>query len=534
MGNVFRWGINPNTTTMKAFIIAGTHSGVGKTTISIGIMAALRKRGYIVQPFKVGPDYIDPSYHRFVCQKPSYNLDTWMMGVEGVKRTFAKAMANAEVEKMRSLEDEKKISTSQSLNLLTSASTVGIIEGVMGLFDGKDGKDEQGSTAHIAKTLGLPVVLVVDAKAIAQSAAALVYGYERFDPKVKIAGVIFNRVGSERHFKMLKEAVESRCRANVLGYIPRKEEISLPERHLGLVMAGELGARGKPAPAGSKQGGQGVRLKKLGELIERFIDIDGILKIMNCESLSLRGALVPKQSRCKIALPLARNDITPNPEPRTKIAVALDSAFCFYYQENLDILKQCGAELIFFSPLKDKRLPESINGIYLGGGYPELYAKKLETNKALRQHIKNLAEKGLPIYAECGGLMYLGKGLKDLTGKKYEMAGVFPWVSRMLEKRKSLGYREVKVVDCQFLKKGQKIRGHEYHYSEIDEPPQKIKRGYSIMHNPPLSPFRKGGQGGFEGFVCKNTLASYIHLHFASNPKFAEGFVRACSLCHPY
>ena len=502
---------------MKAFIVAGTHSGVGKTTIAIGLMAALRKRGMVIQPFKVGPDYIDPSYHRAVCGRPSYNLDTWMMGIDGVKKTFAKAM--------QTTVGSSELGVGSKTSNIRTQDSIGVIEGVMGLFDGKDGKDEQGSTAHVAKVLGIPVILIVDARSMARSAGALVYGYEKFDPKVKIAAVIFNRVGSERHFKMLKQAMESKCKAKVLGCIPRHEEISLPERHLGFVMPEEPGARGK---------GQGVRLKKLGELIERFIDIDGILKIMNCESLSLRGALVPKQSRCKIALPLARNDITPNPEPRTKIAVALDSAFCFYYQENLDILKQCGAELIFFSPLKDKRLPESINGIYLGGGYPELYAKKLETNKALRHHIKNLAEKGLPIYAECGGLMYLGKGLKDLTGKKYEMAWVFPWVSRMLEKRKSLGYREVKVVDCQFLKKGQKIRGHEYHYSEIDEPPQKIKRGYSIMHNPPLSPFRKGGQGGFEGFVCKNTLASYIHLHFASNPKFAEEFVRACSLCHPY
>ena len=508
---------------MKSFIIAGTHSGVGKTTISIGIMAALRKRGYIVQPFKVGPDYIDPSYHRFVCQKPSYNLDTWMMGVEGVKRTFAKAMANAEVEKMRSLEDEKKISTSQSLNLLTSASTVGIIEGVMGLFDGKDGKDEQGSTAHIAKTLGLPVVLVVDAKAIAQSAAALVYGYERFDPKVKIAGVIFNRVGSERHFKMLKEAVESRCRANVLGYIPRKEEISLPERHLGLVMAGELGARGKPAPAGSEQGGQGVRLKKLGELIERFVDVEGILKIDS--RFKVQG------SRFKIGN--RKSEIG-----NVKIAVAYDNAFCFYYQENLDILRTFGTELVFFSPLKDKKLPEGIQGIYLGGGYPELYAKKLEANKPLMHHIKNLAEKGFPIYAECGGLMYLGKQVKDLKGERYKMVGVFPWVSRMLEKRKSLGYRAIRVIDnCPFLKKGQKIRGHEYHYSEIDEPPQRVKRVYRITHNPPSPPFSKnppipplskGGKGGFEGYLYKNTLASYIHLHFASNPKFVEGFVKLC------
>ncbi|MBI5048342.1 MAG: hypothetical protein HZB54_05305 [Deltaproteobacteria bacterium] len=205
-----------------------------------------------------------------------------------------------------------------------------------------------------------------------------------------------------------------------------------------------------------------------------------------------------------------------------KIAVAVDNAFCFYYQENLDMLQELGAELVFFSPLKDKRLPENIQGIYLGGGYPELYAKRLEANKSLRNSIKDFADKDLPIYAECGGLMYLGKGLSDFKGKTYGMAGVFPWVSRMLEKRKSLGYREIKAAeDCLFLKKGQTMRGHEYHYSEIDEPSQKIKRGYRLTpHASHLT--------AFEGYLCKNTLASYIHLHFASNPKFAEGFVKLC------
>lgn len=460
---------------MKAFIVAGTHSGVGKTTIAVGLMAALRKRGMVIQPFKVGPDYIDPGYHKAVCGRPSYNLDTWMMGIDAVKRTFARAMQGADI---------------------------GIIEGVMGLFDGKDGRDEQGSTAHVAKVLGIPVILVVDARSMARSVGALVYGYERFDPKVKIAGVIFNRVGSERHFKMLKNAVETKCKAKVLGYIPRDGEITLPERHLGLVMASE--ARGKK---------QEARFKKLGELIERFVDVDRILKI--------DSRFKVQDSRFKIGNWKSEIGIV-------KIAVAIDNAFCFYYQENLDMLQQLGAELVSFSPLKDKRLPENINGIYLGGGYPELFAKRLEANKALRKEIKVLADSGLPIYAECGGLMYLGKGLNDFKRKTYGMAGVFPWVSRMLEKRKSLGYREIKAsLGCPFLAKGQTMRGHEYHYSEIDKPSKKIKRVYLLTAHCSLFTER-------EGYLYKNTLASYIHLHFASNPKFAVGFVRACSLCPPY
>lgn len=470
---------------MKSFIIAGTHSGVGKTTITIGLMAALRKKGMAVQPFKVGPDYIDPSYHRTVCGRPSYNLDTWMMGVEGVKKTFAKAMR-------------------QNPTHNNEGDTIGIVEGAMGLFDGKDGRNEQGSTAHVAKVLGIPVILVADARSMARSAGALVYGYERFDPKVKIAGIIFNRVGSERHFKMLKQAVESNCKARVLGYMPRDERTSLPERHLGLVIASE--ARGMRL-----RRRQEARLKKIGELIEKFVHVDGILKTVD----SGQWPVVRKTVQNPKSLTLT-----------TRIAVAYDNAFCFYYQENLDMLRRNGAELVYFSPLKDKRLPEDINGIYIGGGYPELHAKKLEANKILIKDIRTFAQRGLPIYAECGGLMYLGKGLKDLNGKNYKMAGVFPWVSRMFEKRRSLGYREVKTKDaCPFLKKGQKIRGHEYHYSEITRPYEKIKMIYQIAHDPP---YKKGGQEISEGYLYKNTLASYIHLHFMSNPKFAEGFVRLC------
>ncbi|MBI5328205.1 MAG: cobyrinate a,c-diamide synthase [Deltaproteobacteria bacterium] len=492
---------------MKAFIVAGTHSGVGKTTIAIGLMAALRKRGMVIQPFKVGPDYIDPGYHKAVCGRPSYNLDTWMMGVDGVQRTFAKAIQHFTLPFIPSHQGRgynKFPLPLRERDRVRGDFSIGIIEGVMGLFDGKDGNDEQGSTAHVAKVLDIPVILVVDARSMARSAGALVYGYERFDPNVKIAGVIFNKVGSKRHFKMLKHAVEAKCKAKVLGYIPRDEEIILPERHLGLVM---------PKDAGCKM--QDTRLKRLEGIIERFVDIDRILKI--------DSRFKVQDSRFKIGNRESEIGIV-------KIAVALDNAFCFYYQENLDMLKQLGAELVFFSPLKDKRLPADINGIYLGGGYPELFAKKLEANKAIRQHIKNLAEKGLPIYAECGGLMYLGNALKDLKGEMYKMVGVFPWVSRMLEKRKSLGYREIQVVDgCPFLSKGQTMRGHEYHYSEIEEPSKKIKRVYHIraQRAPATShiPMK-------EGYLYKNTLASYIHLHFASNLRFAEGFARECFLCH--
>ncbi|MEE8185234.1 MAG: cobyrinate a,c-diamide synthase, partial [Thermodesulfobacteriota bacterium] len=416
----------------RAFIIAGTHSGAGKTTIALGFMAALKKRGLTVQPFKTGPDYIDPGHHSSLCKRPSYNLDTWMMGTEGVKKTFAMTMAEADA---------------------------GIIEGVMGLFDGKDGKKEEGSTAHLAKTLGLPVLLVVDARSMGRSAGALVYGFEGFDRKVNIAGVVLNRVGSLRHFKMLKDAIEQRCRSKVLGYIPRDMGLVIPERHLGLITGSELKAQASKFR---------VFTERLVDLVEENIDLDILLSL----SYKTRRSLPPHRHRPH------------NPKPRARIAVALDDAFSFYYQENLDILKGLGAELIFFSPLKCSRLPDTIDGLYIGGGYPELHASELASNTTLKKEIKALAQKGMPIYAECGGMMYLGRVLKDLKGRRYRMVGIFPWTSSMLGRRRSLGYREIVAMDgCPFLKEGETIRGHEFHYSEIDEPPDLIKNVYLIDSN---------------------------------------------------
>lgn len=442
----------------NAFVIAGVSSGSGKTTVTLGLMAALKKRGLTVQPFKTGPDYIDPSHHTAVCGRPSYNLDTWMMGEEGVKASFSRAMTGADV---------------------------GIVEGVMGLFDGKGGQNIEGSTAHLVKLLGIPVILVVDVAGMAGSVAAVVSGFERFDPILRIAGVIFNRVGSERHFAMLKEAVQSTCKSKVLGYLPKDSVSSIPARHLGLFMAEESGGDEYIPPAG---------------VLENSINLDELLAC------------------CGIGeLPDINPPANESSGPVT-IAVARDKAFCFYYEENLDILEEAGARIEFFSPLEDNNLPEGTAGIYIGGGYPELYAEALSGNKALRDEVRAAAEGGMPVYAECGGLMFLGKALTDLEGNNFEMAGLFPWVSRMLKKRRSLGYREVTAVDgCPFMGKGQKIRGHEFHYSEI-ESDEEVGCAYLVSD----------GQEKKEGYLYKNSLASYVHLHFASNPKFAEGFVNQC------
>ena len=449
----------------SAFIIAGVSSGAGKTTITLGLMAALRRRGFKVQPFKAGPDYIDPSHHSSVCGRPSYNLDSWMMGESGVKATFSRQMAGADI---------------------------GIIEGVMGLFDGKGGGDESGSTAHLAKVLGFGVILVVEASGIAGSIAALVQGFERFDPDVRVSGVIFNRVGSSSHFNLLKEAVETSCRAKVLGYLPKSDDLTIPERHLGLVMADE-------SQTGAYEG--------LADLIEKTIDIDKVLECSNTDMISVgegREASTTKSQASQVT-----------------IAVARDSAFCFYYQENLDLLEAFGARLVFFSPLEDEHLPEGTSGIYFGGGYPEIYGEQLESNGVIKRAIKDMSENNIPIYAECGGLIYLGSCIKNMEGaKSFDMTKIFPWKATMGRSLKALGYREVAGRNgSPFLEEGQKIRGHEFRYSGIE------------------------GDGGFhtvydvsgrdaeiydEGYLYRQTLASYIHLHFGSNPDFAANFVSRC------
>jgi cobyrinic acid a,c-diamide synthase len=449
----------------SAFIIAGVSSGVGKTTITLGLMAALRKRGFKVQPFKAGPDYIDPSHHSSVCGRPSYNLDSWMMGEAGVKATFSRQMAGADI---------------------------GIVEGVMGLFDGKGAGDESGSTAHLAKILGLEVILVVEASGIAGSIAALVQGFERFDPEVRVSGVIFNRVGSRRHFDLLKEAVETSCRAKVLGYLPRNDDLTIPERHLGLVVAGE-------SQTGTYEG--------LADLIGKTIDIDKVLECANRNMISV------SEGR---EAPTADGQV-----PQVTIAVARDSAFCFYYQENLDLLESFGARLAFFSPIEDEYLPEGTSGIYIGGGYPEIYGERLESNRAIKEAIKNMAKNNMPIYAECGGLIYLGSSVKNMEGNKsFDMTKVFPWQTTMGRSLKTLGYREVTGrKGLPFLEEGQKVRGHEFRYSGI-EGDGEFRPVYTVSG--------RGAGVEEEGYLYRQTLASYIHLHFGSNPDFAEGFVSRC------
>lgn len=454
----------------KGFVVAAPSSGSGKTVVSLGLMEALRRRGLCVQPFKAGPDYIDPGHHASLLNRPSYNLDTWMMGPDGVAKTFRAKAAEADVS---------------------------VVEGVMGLFDGRDGRSEEGSTAHLAKLLSLPVILVVDAARAARSVGAVIKGFEEFDAGVDLKWVVFNRVGSERHYSMLKDSIPKGSKVRSLGYIPRDASLVMDERHLGLVTSSSIARKRWLSFA-----------EKAGTVVEQRLDLDMLLK-----GSSVRG----------VASPAVGGPPSPEFIDGPLIAVALDRAFCFYYEENLDILRSFGARIVRFSPIKDKRLPEGAQGVYIGGGYPELFAPALEKNASMREEIKRAAGSGLPILAECGGLMYLGRTMEDLKGGKWAGVGVFPWASRMLKRRAALGYREISVKrGCALFPKGGALRGHEFHYSEISAPPERIKRAFRVK--------RSDGTAAEEGYSRNNVLASYIHIHFASNPAFAKAFVRSCAV----
>ena len=448
---------------MKGLVIAGTHSGVGKTTLTLGLLAAWQRQGLKVAPFKVGPDFIDPGHHTRAAGRISRNLDGWMLSREGNLELFS---------------------------LHAREADLAVVEGVMGLFDGYDGKSEAGSTAQMAKWLKLPVVLVVDARSMARSAAALVHGFATFDPELTLAGVIFNRVGSPTHLDYLRQAVEQAGEVRCLGGLPREAELAIPERHLGLVTT-------EDHPLG------GGYLTILADLVERHLDLDKLL------------AALPPLDLGEIAAPVS-------PAPQVRLGVARDRAFCFYYPDNLEWLERCGAEIVPFSPLDDEDLPGGLHGLYLGGGYPELFARELSANQKMLRAIRERAQAGLPIYAECGGLMYLGREITDLEGERHPMAGVLPFGVRMLPRLKALGYREVTLTAGALLgPAGTRARGHEFHYSEIISVPAELPRVYQLTA-------RRGGEPVREGYCVNQVLASYVHLHFGSNPQVARHLVACC------
>ncbi|WP_407354692.1 cobyrinate a,c-diamide synthase [Methanolobus sp. WCC5] len=430
----------------KAVLLAGTNSGVGKTTVSMGIMAALKRREMQVQPFKVGPDYIDPTYHTAICGKPSRNLDTFMMQVEGVRKTFSMHAENADIN---------------------------IVEGVMGLFDGMD-STEIASSAHVAKSLGIPVILIVNVHGMSRSAAAIVKGFAEFDRDVKIAGVILNKVGSPRHAKMIIDSIPD---IPVVGSLPRNQDVTVPSRHLGLYMAHE----------------QDFDTEKLAAFIEENIDLDAIVSIARSAPDTEKN---PEDKEC---------------DADVKIGVAYDSAFCFYYQDMFDAFRRAGAEPVFFSPIKGE-LPE-VDGLYFGGGYPELHISELEGSKTTKQ-LKELSAEGIPIYGECGGLQYLSTSY-EIEGTVYRMADVLPAQTVMTKKLQALGYTEGQ-ASGDFIKGT--IRGHEFHYS-VTYCDNDAKLAYEMKRG-------KGIIDGKDGLCEHNSIASYTHAHPASFP--VKDFVEKC------
>ena len=441
-------------------VIAGVRSGVGKTTIATGIMGALTRRGLKVQPFKAGPDYIDPSYHKLACGVPSRNLDTWLCEHSTVLELFQRASAGRDVS---------------------------VVEGVMGVFDGHSSLTEEGSTAQLAKLLEAPVILIADAAKVARSVAAEILGFQKFDPDLNVAGVILNGVGSDRHLDFCKPQIEATTGLPVLGYLPRKEEFIQPERHLGLIPTVEGTVAQQWYDSVINQ-------------VEATMDVPGILKLA-------QTARTPEAAESPVPA-------------RTTIAVAQDMAFNFYYQDSLDLLTAWGAELAPFSPLDDDKLPAGAQGIYLGGGFPELFASQLSKNEPMHEAIRQAVARGVPVYAECGGLMYLGKSLSDLDGVTHPMIGVIPAESAMSQTRLTLGYREVESCsDSPVLLRGQRVRGHEFHWSTLAQQPEADESVYKVIDqdNRP------------DGFRTRNVWASYVHIHLGSRPGLASRFVETCA-----
>jgi cobyrinic acid a,c-diamide synthase len=447
---------------VKGLLVSGTASGVGKTTVALAIMAGARRRGLAVQPFKCGPDFLDTGHHTRICGQIARNLDTWMLSVEANRNVLRNAARGADVI---------------------------VAEGMMGLFDGKSGSSEIGSSAEIAKLLRLPVVLVVDAAKSARSVAAVVLGFEMFDPELRVAGVILNRVGSERHFDMVRDAVEAACKTKILGWLPLEPAIAIPERHLGLYAAGE------------QSGDQETAIDALASLAEKHFDLDGLF--------GLECGLEMTESGSSLAV-TSRSDTV-------RVGVPSDKAFLFYYEDNLDMLREHGAEIVQFSPLNDAALPPGLDALYLGGGYPELHAAQLSGNREMLEEVRMFVASGRPVYAECGGMLYLSENL-SVDGKNYAMAGVLPLSMQMTDKLVQFGYVTVELTeDCLLGRKGTVIRGHSFHYSRIVSQGE-VETSYHVHYS-------MSGKEEMEGFRQINVLASYLHLHFRANPAIAENFV---------
>ena len=452
---------------LPRIMIAGTNSGVGKTTVTLGIMSALVSRGIKVQGFKTGPDYIDPSHHKFVTGNASRNLDTWMMSDSVCRELFERSAIDADIS---------------------------VIEGVMGLYDGSIDSTGHGTSAHLARALSTPVILVVSAKGIAQSAGAVVMGYKEFDKDVNLSGVIVNNVASHSHYDCIKRSIEETCSLPVFGYLCKDQEITIPERHLGLVPSEE-------------NIGHSDLYEKLGEMVLETIDIDGLLKAARS------AGTFPDYDK---SIFLNSNDSL-----NVTLAIARDNAFCFYYQDDIELFETLGAKIKYFSPLHDKCIPGDVDGIFLGGGFPELNAEKLMENETMRKSILDAHNNGTIIYGECGGMMYLLEKLIDCDGRSFNMCEVLSGSSMMENKRQGLGYIIAEATyDNVICKRGDTFRAHEFHWSKLLDIPDDTIFAYKTRKS-------NGKQSGTDGICGKNVLASYTHVHFSSNPELAKNLLSA-------
>jgi cobyrinic acid a,c-diamide synthase len=441
-------------------VIAGTSSGVGKTTVTVALARALRARGLRVVAFKCGPDYLDPTYHARATGAACHNLDGWMMGREAVRATFARASAGADI---------------------------ALIEGVMGLFDGASPVEDAGSTAEIAKWLEAPVLAVVDASGIARTIAAIVGGLVAFDRDLRIGGVVASRVGSRGHLELLRRASPF---PPIVGGLPVVESLKFPDRHLGLVAADRVAL---PYAIFDAWGGHAAE----------WFDLDAVLALArSVPAIEPPASQAPAQPRCRIAL-------------------ARDDAFHFYYDDNLRRLEDAGAELVPFSPLEDETVPD-VDGVYLGGGYPELHAWELSENRMMRSALAVLAARGTPIYAECGGMMYLSEAIITRDGTRHPMVAALPGEAVMADKLQALGYVEVETQARSLLGgAGARFRGHQFRYSELVGVPDGAERIYKLRR-------RRDGATTAEGYRRANVVGSYVHAHWASNPEIPRAFVAAC------
>ncbi|XGV97809.1 MAG: cobyrinate a,c-diamide synthase [Leptolyngbya sp. BL-A-14] len=491
-----------------ALIVAGERSGVGKTTVTLALLSYLQRQKFQVQSFKVGPDYIDPMFHRYVTGRPCRNLDPVLTSERYVQQCFDRAVQTA---------------------------THALVEGVMGLFDGAAGRKDFASTAHIARLLDLPILLVLNCSGMSHSIAAIAHGYRSLDPRLKFAGVVLNRVGSDRHLELLSAALEP-LNIPILGVLRRQDEITIPDRHLGLIPTAELGSLDTILDRLAHLGATCFDWTQLMPLLERQ-KVEGRRQEAG-EAREVGDSMLTAYTPSPISHP-------PSPIPHPRIAIAQDSAFSFYYADNLDVLEALGAELIPWSPLHDRALPENVQGLYFGGGFPEVFAEPLAANVSARQAVQTAIQAGMPTYAECGGLMYLCENITNFEGQAFPMVGVLP-TTAVMGKRLTLGYRQaIAREESLMLAKGAIVWGHEFHRSYLeDESPTplfELRSQAGEQAEPTISstfrpqwalesehkPLNKPHSR--EGWQRPHLHASYLHLHWGANPESPIRFLNCAS-----